>query len=248
MKAQPIIVALGFVCAFAAGWAAGTFNQTQAPTPPSNGLARAVVNGNVIEYAPGSDVEIETFDNHRSDEGAESLSRQTDAASGALSTTSAEVASSYEQTAPTDGIGGSGGGIVSQIKAASGNPMNVLYLIGGASIVAGGVVGLGVKRPALGLGLAAGGLGVILIAWFAAEQPDTLWLLGVIGIVGVGWWVWTAVDAERKRRALEAVTGAVESAKKINPEAASLVKSLVPGMAGDRHLPSVKREIEKAKA
>ena len=246
MKGQPIAVALGFVCAFGLGWAVRGFQQ---PTPtPSDGLARMTIDGHTIEYPSGSGVEFESFGNERHDAGTHNLARDADVRSGGLSTNSERVAQNYQQTEPTDGMGAFGGGIVSSVEAFGGNSMNVLYIIGALAIIGGAVVGLGLKRPMLGLGLAAGGVGVIVIAYFAAEQPLVLWLLGILGLGAAGWWLWTVMDAERKRKALEAVTGAVEAAKRVNPEAAALVKQFVPDMAGDKNLPAIKREIEKAKA
>lgn len=242
MKGQPIIVALGLVCAFSLGWAVRGF---QSQPPQSDGLARAVINGHTIEYAPGSVVEFETDGDDRHDAGTHTTTRDTTATSGGLTTSSADVAANYQQTAPTDGLGGSGGGIIATVEAVGGKPMNALYVIAALCVVGGAVVTFWLKMPGLGLGLATGGLGVAAIAYFASEQPWVFWLLiPLAGAAGICW-LHNNGNLKATNTALRGVVKAVELAPK---EAKDAVKANVEKAVGKRAIATVDRVIEKAKA
>ena len=254
MKGRPIVIAVGSVLMFSLGLLAGRlWGETSRPLIqlPTADLGpdplTTVIDGVAIQHAPDAHLSVSIEDYASSTDGTTSLSREGDAVGPGLRTTSERVGSEFEAGSPTVGSV-SGGSVLSSIQAAGATPFNVFYIIGALCIVGGTVSIFAFKRLGLGIGLIVGGLSVLLVAYFAAEHPWLLWLLGLLAVGAIIWLLWESRSADRKAKALEAVTGAVEAAKRVNPEAAALVKKFVPDMAGDRNLPSVKREIEKAKS
>lgn len=246
MKVTAIWIALGFVCAFCLGWAVRGF---QSPTPSDNapsGMARAVVNGNVIDYPADSGFEFEASAVTRSDEGTHTLSRDTQAVSGGLTTNSAEVAANYEQTAPTDGLGASGGGIISTIEAKAGGQYAFLWLIAALMAAAGCFVFVKIDKQ-LGIALIAGAGGVAAIAWFA--EDDQRMLYGLILLVGAAlvWWLYSTRRLKSTKIALGNIVAGVGSLEETAPDTFEKVTGAIKGVAGaDNGI--VKREVEKAKA
>lgn len=234
MKGQPIAIALGFVCVFSLGIVAGAILWPRFQTSPASddGMARMVVNGNTVEYPAGSAVEYEDFGNTLHDGGTHSIARDTTATSGGLSTNSERLAAAYQQTAPTDGLGASGGGIVASIEAVGGKPLNALYVIAALAIIGGGVAAFGFKQFGLGLGLALGGLGVAAIAYFATEQPWVFWLLIPLAGSALGWWLYSSGVLKATKAVAVPITKGLASLKATNPAAFEAATSAIGEVSG----------------
>lgn len=230
MKAQPIAIALGFVCAFVAGWAVRGF-QTTPTVPPSDGLASIVVDGHTVEYAPGSDVEIESFGSAVHDGGTHTLSRDTEAVSGGLTTNSSEVAANYEQTAPTDGLGASGGGIISSIQAKAGGQYAYLWFLAAGMFVAACIAFVKIDKQ-FGVALAAGSVGVAAIAWFAEDERRALFGLIFIGLGAIGYWMYHAGMFKATKSVAVPITKGIASLEATNPAAFEAATKAIGAVSG----------------
>lgn len=231
MKATAIWIALGFVCAFSLGWAVRGF---QSPTPSvstPSGMARAVVNGNVIDYPADSGFEFEASAVTRSDEGNHTLSRDTQAVSGGLTTNSAEVAANYEQTAPTDGLGASGGGIISTIKAKAGGQYAYLWFLAAGMFVAACIAFVKIDKQ-LGVALAAGSVGVAAIAWFAEDERRALFGLIFIGLGAIGYWMYHAGMFKATKSVAVPITKGIASLEATNPAAFEAATKAIGAVSG----------------
>lgn len=190
---------------------------------PKEEVARLNINGHVIQYEPGVGVEVESRTRSISDAGQSYRERAVDATSGALETNDADA--TFNQSAPTDGDGGSAGGILSQVTAQADGMslimMGVIIMLGGILLVFKPFPGMAMLvggGPGLGLTVIGLGAVLVLIGWFKDEYAWAIWLLlpcAVIAMIlllrSTGVLKKTQVELDKKEIALTKVAVGVQS-------------------------------------
>jgi len=173
--------------------------------------------GETYEAPEGYGVEIVIEDI----EGAESFT-QNDVSKGKGSDISAqandEMLGEVNTSAPEVGLTGvskaSGGSTDFSVELFNGKSGEGILYILGALLVVGGIIFMGVtKRIGLGGTIAGSGVALLGIAYVSAAYP-WVWLLGLVGLVGVGvWFLYDAKAKEKLEKTAKSVVGGLERAK-----------------------------------
>jgi hypothetical protein len=186
-----------------------------------------------IQHAPDAHLSVSIEDFGSEDAGSSSLSTQGQATGPGLRTTSERVGSAFEAGSPTVGSV-SGGSVLSTIEAIGTTPLNGLYLLGGAAVLAGAVAAFGFKMPGLGLGLALGGGAVCIIAWFASSDQRMLWLLIPLGLLALAYWLYQAGLLHKWMDATTPITRGIATLQALDPKAHETVTTAIGAQAGPK--------------
>lgn len=199
--------------------------QTESPWVKANSL---VINGQQVPVEPGSHIELQTvtqsnktpsYEEVHSHVKNKSIGLKTDSEKVALETKINNVtAKADDQSGQSDGGGGS---IIGKFL---GSDTGAWWLIGFGILVA---VGSGIgfiglpaaqglppnfKYGALGI---TAGLAIVAIAVAAQNHPDALIGLLVIGLLGLGFWVWEHYKQTKQTTTNKAIVSGVEDVQPV---------------------------------
>ncbi len=118
----------------------------------------------------------------------------------------------------------------------------ILYFLGGACVVIGVVVVVWLKRLALGIGVAGGGLAVITIAMLYETYP---WLILLLVLLAAGAGIWFILASRKGKRLRDAITAIVRGVENADMKSQVDVKRKIKDAANGNR--AVKAEVAAAK-
>lgn len=220
---------------------------TAAPTVDDPESTSLEINGNKIKVPKGDSVSVSIKENIK--ESSKKVSDKASAeAKGAGIKTDGPGGDKFNASAPSVGLTGVGTadggdttfkGVVAAVKGGS----YLLYWFGGILIVAGVLVGAGLKEVKLGVAIAGGG-GALIATAVLIEQFPWVFLLIPVAAIGIG--AYSYFHLKSKNVALGTVATGIEDLATTDPASAEKVKSSIADAAG-KDYDKVKAEITKIK-